>query len=488
MFQIISDFISAIASFSFNIPLWLQITIIVIVIIALSIGSYFLSDLFDTTYMRSGVVWFVFVAVLNLSTILAVFIYYSSKMSDINSKISFAKPGQVGKKGRTGKKGKYLSCSYCAKDLFIQQSRSSDVMCELSTYTDAFTSINNVLQYFQNILDNGNSINYTSFVNGILLGKTIDSSNTTSVANFQTLITPTSISWQLMKVVNNSISKASDLSYGTFRTTNSPSGYYSLGDSVYGGLETFELNSFSVNGDVLHPPDFIKIVTFTSFNANLSAGDTNATDTYTIWRPVAPTITPKFLANNERISTATTDHKAAVAVPITYYPLGDICRNGDGSTKPNVNEVITISSKCCVKINSFSELTLVFISFGDLSFSDETANLDYTKNNTWLIKNKTPNDIEIFSVWRTPMNTFITNCNGNNVGLTSPKQPANNQIVNQSFLFNMYNNASYAVNAYGRIGGEYKQLASDYLQSIELPHILIAAILCKHYEIELYKV
>ena len=82
---------------------------------------------------------------------------------------------------------------------------------------------------------------------------------------------------------------------------------------------------------------------------------------------------------------------------------------------------------------------------------------------------------------------FITNCNGNNVGLTSPKQPANNQIVNQSFLFNMYNNASYAVNAYGRIGGEYKQLASDYLQSIELPKILIASILCKHYEIELYK-
>ena len=481
----ISDFINAILSFSFTIPLWLQITIITIVIIGLSIGSYFLSDLFDTTYMRSGVLWFVFVAVLNLSTILVVFIYYSSKMSDIKSKVSNAKPGPVGKRGKKGKKGKYLSCSYCAKDLFIEKSRSSDIMCELSTYSDAFTDINNKLKYFQNILNNGNSIEYTSFVNVLLLGQTSNTSNASSIANFKALMTPASISWQLMKEVNDNITKASDLTYGTFRTAVVPVGYYPLGDSVYGGLETFELNSFSVNGDVLHPTDYIKIVTFTSFTANLEVGDTNATDTYTIWRPAAPTITPKFLANNERISEAKTNNQSTVAEPVTYFPLGDICRNG--TAKPNINEAITISSKCCIPIDSFSELTLVFINFGDLTFSDETANLDYTKNNTWLIKNKIPNDIQIFSVWRTPMNTFITNCNGNNVGPDNSIQPVNNQIVNQSFLYNMYNNASYAVNSYGNIGDEYKSLASNYLQKIKLPKILIATILCKHYEIELFK-
>ena len=78
MFQIITDFIDAILSFSFTVPLWLQITIVIIIIIALSSASYFASDLFDTTYMRSGMSWFIFVAVLNLSTILVVFIYYSS--------------------------------------------------------------------------------------------------------------------------------------------------------------------------------------------------------------------------------------------------------------------------------------------------------------------------------------------------------------------------------------------------------------------------
>ena len=485
MFQIITDFIDAILSFSFTVPLWLQITIVIIIIIALSSASYFASDLFDTTYMRSGMSWFIFVAVLNLSTILVVFIYYSSKMSNINAKISDAKPGPVGKKGQRGKKGKYLSCSYCAKDLFIQQSHSSSVMCELSTYSESFRTIDDNLKYFQSILDNGNTINYNGFVYSILLGETISNSNVTTTAKFTSLMTSTSISLQLMKSVNDTISKASDLSYGTFRTPNVPVGYYPLGDSVYGGLETFELNSFSVNGDVLHPPDYIKIVTFTSFNANLDAGDTNSYDTYTIWRPNAISKLPTFLADNERVSEATTNNVATVADPITYLPLGDICRNG--TTKPDVNVGIILSEKCLKTIDSFSELTLVFINFGNLTFSDESADLDYTKNNTYLITNKTPNDIQIFSVWRTPMNTFITNCNGNNVGLKDSRQPVNNQIVNQSFLFNMYNNASYAADKYGNIGDEYKKLASEYLQSIQLPRILIASILCKHYEIELFK-
>jgi hypothetical protein len=78
--------------------------------------------------------------------------------------------------------------------------------------------------------------------------------------------TNTSINEDLIKVINDTITKASDKTYGTFRTPNIPVGFYPLGDAVYGGLEKFELNSFSVNGDVYHPPDYDKIVSFTSYN------------------------------------------------------------------------------------------------------------------------------------------------------------------------------------------------------------------------------
>ena len=249
-------------------------------------------------------------------------------------------------------------------------------MCKLSTYDVYKNIIDTGLNYFQGILNNGNSINYGNFVNSIILGKKIDSSNMDSIVKFNGLMSPQSIFYQLIKIVNANITKASDDTYGTFRTTNVPEGYYPIGDSVYGGLEDFELNSFSINGDVLHPTDYIKIVSFKSFNET-----TNATDTYTIWRPLSPTITPKFLANNERIENATTNNQKIVPERITYYPLGDICRNGDGITgnsKPNINQTVTISSNCCVQIG-FSDLKLVFVYFGDLTFKDESENLDYSK-------------------------------------------------------------------------------------------------------------
>ena len=40
---------------------------------------------------------------------------------------------------------------------------------------------------------------------------------------------------------------------------------------------------------------------------------------------------------------------------------------------------------------------------------------------------------------------------------------------------------------YGNISTESKLYASNKFQSIELPKILVASILCKHYETELYK-
>ena len=44
-----------------------------------------------------------------------------------------------------------------------------------------------------------------------------------------------------------------------------------------------------------------------------------------------------------------------------------------------------------------------------------------------------------------------------------------------------------ALNEYGNISKDAKNNASIILQSIILPKLLVAAILCKHYEIELYK-
>ena len=444
MFQTITDFINGISSFNFNVPLWLQITIIIIVIIVISIGAYFSREYFDTTYMRSGIMWFVFIAILNLSTILAIFAYYNVKTNAITANISDGKSGIPGKRGKMGKKGNFINCSYCKNNVYIQKVRKSDVICTLSTYTIEFITINNNANYFGEILKKGNNIAYDSFVNGIILGHTVAAANTDSVNKFITLMKPSAIAIQLIKILNDAITKASDKTYGTFRNPTGKIGYLPIGDCVYGGLENFELNSFMLNGDVLHPPSYTHLVTFTSYNAN-----TSDIDTYTLWRP--------------NIQTVGSD---------TYQGLGDVCRYG--TTQPKINEIVTIKNSCIDPVKS-SDLTLVYIYVGPLAFNDDTTPLDYTKTNSYLITNKVANDIEIFSVWRTPMNTFITNCK------------AYNAIVNNTFIYNMYNNAHDALTDYNTISNANKMKASDLLQAINIPKILVAAIFCKHYEIELYK-
>lgn len=451
MFDTLSEFVNSVSAFEINIPLWLQIAIIVIVIVVLCVGGYFMRDFFNISYMKSGMSWFIIVAVLNLATILIIFIYYSKK-----STTTVGPQGVKGKKGKMGKKGKSISCAYCKNNIYIQSTRKNDVICKLSIFTTDFKSISDNAEFFQNIIDNGNNIAYDSFVNGIILGKTIETKNTEAVAKFRTLMTPTSIIYQLVQVINDTITKASNTTYGTFRNPNGKVGYMALGDSVYGGLENFNLNSFMVSGDIMYPSTYNKLITFTSYNS-----DNQDTDTYTIWRPVGQSITDNSGFKNSKETN-------------NYMPLGDICRSGTAT--PKLSDVATIKESCLEPVKS-KELILVFLYIGALTFSDETSNLDYTQTDTYLIQNKTPNDIQMFSVWRTPLNTFITNCNVND----------NNKLENKSFVFNMYNNTYDALNEYGNISTEYKNKASNLLQSLQIPKILVSAIICKHYEIELRK-
>ena len=74
----LSSFIYSITSYDYTVPLWLQITMIIIIMISLITGGYFAYDTFDITSTRNGFVWFIFIAFLNLISILVVLIYYNS--------------------------------------------------------------------------------------------------------------------------------------------------------------------------------------------------------------------------------------------------------------------------------------------------------------------------------------------------------------------------------------------------------------------------
>lgn len=236
----LSSFIYGITSYNITIPLWLQITMIIIIMLLLITGGYFAYDTFDISTTRNGFVWFIFIAFLNLTTIMVVLIYYNTKSSP---KAYTGKSGRQGKKGSMGKVGTSVSCNYCKSNVYLQRVKKAEPIAVLSTYTEAFKNISENLAYFNNIIAQGN-INYDSFVNGIVLGKNVDPSQAESIAKFRSLMTPNSIAIHLIENINSNITKASTHTYGTFKSPSPKVGYTTLGDSVYGGSEDFALNSF----------------------------------------------------------------------------------------------------------------------------------------------------------------------------------------------------------------------------------------------------
>ena len=104
MFESIKNFVIEISEFKITLPLELQIGFIIIILIALCVGGYFLHDTFNITTMRNGFSWFIFIAILNLTSILVIFLYYNTKTGTY-----IGNQGSVGIKGKLGKKGTTVS-------------------------------------------------------------------------------------------------------------------------------------------------------------------------------------------------------------------------------------------------------------------------------------------------------------------------------------------------------------------------------------------
>jgi hypothetical protein len=448
----ISAFVKDIIAFEIVLPLWLKIGIILVLIISLLVGGYFLKETFDISYLKGGYNWFIFVALINLITILLIFYYYGKKN---NTYVGVR--GVKGKKGKRGKKGTSVSCSYkCKNNLYIQSVRKTDIICTLNTYSVEFKQYQEANEYFMDLIKQGNNIDYSSFLKNIILedNKTTVSQN--AVDKFKFLLNPIPIASLLINTINDNITEASKYTYGTIRSSVPKVGYTSLGNSVYGGVENFQLNSFVVSGDIMYPSGYKKLVSFISYNEN-----TDKNDKYTLWQPISQIINePTFKGGTEQRS---------------YLPLGDVCNFGENN--PKINDFAMVKDTCLELVKS-KDLKLVFIYAGNIQTNLKTTNsesLDFTQSDTYLIENKLANNIEIFSVWRTPINTFITNSN------------SHNKLLNDTIMFNILNNLNDALNEYGNISNEYKKWVQDTLSAIIIPQFTIALIYTSHFQYESLK-
>ena len=449
MFESITDFTTSISAYQIPIPYSLQVSILVIIIIGLLISAYFFYDTFDLEIMRHGFSWFIFVAVVNLATILIVFIYYNKKSGALQGP-----QGKPGKKGTIGKKGTSVSCNNCKNNLYIYRVKKSNKICTIPLFQKAFKHIYNMENYFNDILNQGNAIDYNSFINNILLNKNTENTNQ-AINNFSLLMNTNNISILLIKAINE-YTKADIVDYGSFRH---PKCSLPLGDALYGGIERgMELNSFRVDGNVLYPSSYTPLVSFKAYNSSI-----DDLETFTIWRANPQTINnPGFKNTIEKVS---------------YKALGDLCRFS--TIQPRLSECPTISEKCLEEV-PIKDIELVFIAINNIEIQNEKSGIDYTQSDSYLIEHAPSNNIEIFSVWRTPLNTFVTNCN-------TKHNQSENKIVNNTVIYNIINNLRGSLNKYGNVSTSEKNRISNYFDSIQIPKIVVSLILCYYYQIDLIK-
>ena len=506
----LSLFATDISDFKLNIPLWVKIGIIIVLILALLMGGYFVKTTIDVSPLKGGYMWYIVIALINLISILLIYYYYGT-----NTNTYVGAKGIKGNKGKRGKVGKSSSCSYNCKDnIYIQTVKKTEIVCTLSVYNNAFTYLINNYNYFNDFIIKGIAIDYNSFIKNVLINDNnyaytsiqqiltptqtptstptqtptstpipipkLSTESINLIDKFRVLISINSITIFLIKHINIAISLSSTRTYGTFRMPVAKVGYISVGNSVYGGIETtstskisndssFNLTSFVISGDIMYPGGFTKLVSFKSYNEN-----TMDYDMYTLWKPQIQSV------NDAKALKALQTSKPAQK---SYLSLGDIC--SFSNRQPKLNDYALINEDCLDPV-SIMDLGLVFIYIGDFEFTTDavdmatqkakektkTQNIDYTQSDSYLIENKVVSDIEIFSIWRTPMNTFITNCN------------TDNNLINNTLMYNMLNGIEEALNDYGNINNKYKKWVSDSLNMIPMPNFLTAMIYTKNLTIE----
>ena len=504
----LSSFATDIADFKLNIPLWVKIGIIIVLILALLTGGYFVKTTFDVSPLKGGYMWYIVIALINLFSILSIYYYYGTAGTKY-----LGSQGGKGKKGKRGRVGKSSSCSYICKDnIYIQTVRKTEIVCTLSVYNNAFTYLITNYNYFNNFIIKDNAIDYNRFIKNILINDnnysynsiqqlltppksststpipTLSTEAINSIDKFRALLSINAITIFLIKHINIAIALSSKKTYGTIRMPVAKVGYISVGNSVYGGVETtntsnslsttndvkgFNLTSFVVTGDIMYPGGFTKLVSFKSYNEN-----TNDYDMYTLWKPQIQSVN-----NAQALQASKPAQKASKPSQKAYLSLGDVC--SFSNRQPNLNDYALINEDCLDPV-SIMDLRLVFIYIGDFEFTNDAVdmatqkakeknkaqNIDYTQSDSYLIENKVVSDIEIFSVWRTPMNTFITNCNNDN------------NLINNTLMYNILNGVEEALNEYGNINNKYKKWLSDSLNMIPMPNFLTAMIYTKDLMIE----
>jgi hypothetical protein len=447
-------FFTEIGNSEFKIPYYVKSTVIIGLIICATVVIIVFNDMFKTSSYRDSYIWYYIIIMFNLINILLIYTYYHYR-SNQDGEV-----GDVGKKGVKGKRGKFKNCGYCKNTLFFQKTKKYNNVCSLlNKYSDAINKLSS--KEYKNLAVSDN-VDYSEFIIDILIGDGIIKDKINPIhLEYSRLIS--SIMFQKDLIIelfiyyinfNNNDIRTRLL--GDIKRAYGPSRYMVIGDSVSKGGDDFALNSFLVaasgTSETLYPIKYDRLVSFNAYDTS-----TNKFQRYTIWRPIGQEINGIDNMGDPKI--------------YKYHSVGDVCSYEE--EEPDRNLVATINEDCLEIIDdSLLNMVFIYLDSSSITFnmSDGQMPSSYSDLTREFKIDKPTTRIEMFSLWRTPLNTIKIH------SINSDYQFTNNTIG-----YNIVGGRADKIDEYNNVKDIYKKDIVNRLKNIKLNNLQKIFIIVNHY-------
>ena len=447
--------------FEFNIPINIKIFLYALVLVIISIICYIVSNGDKINIIYSNYKWYYIIAIFNIVNVICILYYYQYKTKYLKLNRT---NGPKGEKGGKGDRGKFITCSFCDYNLYVQRTKRYSLVVNIEksyklmeSHVDTFSKMYNEtgISYnslgielesldFNTLLNMSGITDFESDViqnqlnlsSSTTLNRSINLININTVETYVNLINHISIT-SLRFILNNSIKDINriitkgltDYPGSFYNLTGGKVGFFSLGDSVFNNAVSTRLNGFLVNGDIRNPINFNKKAQFITYVKG--EFDEINQELYTVWEPEAPE---------------------------NYVSMGQLIQSGD---KPPIPNIVACVNKNCVKNIGVQELELVFLNYSinqntDVSYIDNIIQTYEITNNLDFFVNM----FTIHSVWRTTMNTmYIKTCD-------------DSDLINSSVIANILGDNEEYYDEFGTVNTDSSKMVKDKLKSFKLPKII----------------
>ena len=432
----INHFFGELAKMEFETPMSTKITIYISILVVVLILYFIFSNTNMADLLKDNYNYYFILVVINLVNIILVLTYYS-----YYSGTYVGDPGKKGDKGEKGKRGKFISCSFCKSNIFTQKSNryskivNVDETTKLDIENDAV--VNQIMSYTRRANELGaelKDLKDKEFVNSMkeIIG-----------TNMNKYITIRGMVYMSIQEINSKISNGLTKYPGSFYRASGRLGYFPLGDTPFRTAKPSKMNSFMVSGDVRNPVEFKKLVTFDTLEREGETISRFIVSKFTIWRPVGPE---------------------------DFKTMGDVVQFG--TDPPNNNIVACIKENCLKKLDESKELEMMFIHYGiegNVNETEEDSRLS-TFRRSYQIINKKMNKIKLYSIWRTPINSFVT------------YSVNDEDIKTDTLIFNLIGHHAQYLDKYGDINEKGKKFVKTRLKSIKLSRPLRVLLILSFYQ------